>query len=185
MRQDKHTGALVTVATNLYLHTVPEAEDAPVLLQFSLPDSRYRYLIFCLSAVLTAILVYDEEKDFQPEVLFEGCPHFVTLIATKDAQEYFRDLEFSLLSDPLSSQDALNNAKDYFMEFFKHWWPWPDLEKEDKGLEQIDLICSMIHTTESNVPADKRDLQRLGELGLWINCQMPIMREAFIALINR
>lgn len=52
--QQNQVEAAIRVASNLYLHTIPGAEDAPVPLQFSLPDSRYRYLIFCLSAMATA-----------------------------------------------------------------------------------------------------------------------------------
>ena len=48
--QEKYVEAAVTVASNLYLHTIPEADDAPAELKFSLSDSRYRYLLFCLSA---------------------------------------------------------------------------------------------------------------------------------------
>jgi len=123
--QQKQVEAAITVATNLYLHTIPGAEDAPVPLQFSLPDSRYRYLIFCLSATLTAILAYDEKKDFHPEVLFKGCLHFATWIATENAQEYF--------SDPSCPQDAVNNATAYFIEFLKHCSTWVELEKEGKN----------------------------------------------------
>jgi hypothetical protein len=43
----------------------------------------------------------------------------------------------------------------------------------------------MIHTTESNVPAEKSDMQRLSELALCIDCRLPTMRRAFIELANR
>jgi len=175
--KQKQVEAVIKVATNLYLHTIPGAEDAPVLLQFDLPDSRYRYLIFCLSATVTAVLAYDEKKDLQPEVLFKGCLHFATWTASENAQEFF--------SDPSCAQDAVNNTTTYFIECIKHWSAWPELEKEGKSAEIIDLICSMIHTTESNVPAEKMDVQRLGKLALQIDCQMPTMRGAFIELISR
>ena len=172
----KQVEAAVTVATNLYLTTIPGAEAAPVPLQFSLPDSRYRYLIFCLSTIVSAILAYDEKKDFQPDVFFNGCLHFATWAATEHAQEYF--------SGPSNPQDAANKANIYFMEFLKQWSQWPELEKDGKNAEITDLICSMIHKTESNMPAGKMDMQRLGKLALQIDCQMPTMRSAFIELIR-
>lgn len=175
--QQKQVEAAITIASNLYLHTIPGAEEAPAPFQFSLPDSRYRYLIFCLSATVTAVLAYDEKKDIQPEVLFKGCLHFATWTATENAQEYF--------SDPSKSQDAVNNATAYFIEFLKHWSTWPELEKEGKNAEIIDLICSMIHTTESNEPAEHADTQRLGQLALEIDCRLPTMRSAFIELVSR
>jgi hypothetical protein len=43
----------------------------------------------------------------------------------------------------------------------------------------------MIYTTESNVPAEKTDVQRLGDLALQIDCRLPTMRGAFIELTNQ
>ena len=149
----------------------------PPLLQFSLSDSRYRYLISCLSAVETLPLAYDEEKKIQPEELIKGCLHFATWTATENAQEYF--------DDPTSPQDSVNSAIVYLQEFLKNWSRWPELEKEGRSAEIIDLICSMIHTTESIEPAGKNDLQRLGELALHIDCQLPTMHHAFIELVNQ
>lgn len=175
--QQKYVEAAITVATNLYLHTIPGAEDAPAPLQFSLPDSRFRYLIFCLSAVVTAALAYDEKKQIQPEVLIKGCLHFATWIATENAQEYF--------DDPASSQDSIKGAPADFQDFLKHWSRWPELEKEGRNAEIIELITSMIQTTESNLPAKQNDMQRLGDLALQIDCRLPIMRGALIELANR
>jgi hypothetical protein len=81
--EQKYVKAAITVATNLYLHTIPGAEDAPVPLQFSLPDSRFRYMVFCLSTAVTAALAYDEEKQIQPEPFIKGCLHFATWTATE------------------------------------------------------------------------------------------------------
>jgi hypothetical protein len=50
---------------------------------------------------------------------------------------------------------------------------------QNKNAEMIDLISSMIHTTESNEPVEKTDEQRLGPLALWIDCRLPTMRAAF------
>lgn len=175
--QQKQVEAAITVASNLYLHTIPEAEEATVPLQFSLPDSRYRYLIFCLSATITAVLAYDEEKDIQPEVLVNGCLHFATSTATDSVQEYF--------SGPMSSQDAVNSATAYLQEFLRLWSAWPDLEKEGRNEEVWELIGSMICTTESNEPAEQADTQRLEQLALAIDCRLPTMRRAFVELISR
>src|SRR6266404_501541 len=174
--QQKYVEAAITVASNLYLHTVPGAVDAPAPLQFSLPDSRYRYMIFCLSAVVTAALAYDEKKEIQPDALIKGCLHFATWTATENAQEYF---------DNPASQDSINSATAYLQEFLKHWSRWPELEKEGRTVESIELISSMIHTTESTVPAEKTDVQRLGKLALQIDSRLPTMRGAFIELANR
>lgn len=175
--QQKQIEAVITIASNLYLHTTPSAEDAPVALQFNLPDSRYRYLIFCFSAAVTAAMAYDKKKEIQPEALIKGCLHFVTWTAIENAQEYFDEIA--------SSQNSINSATAYFQEFLKHWSRWPQLEKEGKNAEIIDLICLMIHTTESNEPAGQIDMQRLGKLALQIDCQLPTMHHAFNELANQ
>ena len=68
--QEKQVEAAIKVASNLYLHTIPGAEDAPAPLQFSLPDSKYRYLLFCLSAVMRVCAPKMKKEDFiSPESL--------------------------------------------------------------------------------------------------------------------
>ena len=175
--QQKYVDAAIKVGSNLYLQTIPEGDNAAPLL-FSLPDSRYRYMIFCLSAAITAALAYDEKKEVQPETLINGCLHLVTGSAAEHfAKEWFDDLA--------RSQDFIDGAAKYLQEFLKHWSRWPELEKEGRNAEIIELISSMIHTTESNLPADKSDMQRLSELALWIDCRLPTMRGAFIELASR
>ena len=113
IESQKQVEAAIRVASNLYLHTIPGAKDAPVPLQFSLSDSRYRYLIFCLSAAVTTALAYDEEKKIQPEALIKGCLHFATWTATENAQEYF--------DDPVSSQDLQDVTEPSKICNTKHW----------------------------------------------------------------
>jgi hypothetical protein len=172
--QQKYVDAAIKVASNLYLHTIPGAQDAPAPLQFSLPDSRYRYMVFCLSTAITTALAYDEKKEVQPDALIKGCLHFATSTATDMAQEYF--------GDATAPQDYASDTTAHLQEFLKHWSAWPQLEKENKDAEIIDLISSMIHTTESNEPMEKTDEQRLGRLALWIDCRLPTMRAAFVEL---
>jgi hypothetical protein len=172
--QEKYLQAAVTVASNLYAITIPGGSDAPVTLEFGLPDSRYRYLIFCLSTAAMAAIVYDEEKNIQPDRLVNGCLSFATWAATHLASEYF--------GAPATAEESSGNAAAHFQYFLNQWSRWPALEKDGRNLETIDLICSMIHTTESNEPASPTDLERLGPLGLDICCRLPTMRRAFVGL---
>jgi hypothetical protein len=175
--QQKHVEAAIKVATNLYLHTIPGAEDAPAPLQFDLADSRFRYMIFCLSTVITVALAYDEKKQIQAQELINGCLHLVTGSAAEHfAQEYF--------DDPASSQDSIDGAATCLLEFLKHWSRWPDLEKEGRSAEIIELISSMIHTTESSSLVTESDKGRLGPLALQIDCWLPTMRGAFTELVT-
>jgi hypothetical protein len=175
--QQKYVEAAITVASNLYLHTIPGAADAPAPLQFSLPDSRYRYLIFCLSTVLTAALAYDENKDIQPAALMDGSLQFLTLFASEHPNEYF--------DDPTNAQNSINKTNEYFEAFLKQWSQWPQLEKAGESARINELISLMLRTTESDLPAESTDMRRLSDLALSIDCRMPTMRGALVELANR
>jgi hypothetical protein len=172
--QQKQVEAAITVASNLYLHTMPEAEDAPVPLQFSLPDSRYRYIIFCFSAMVTACAREMKNSD---AVVNECLQFLVTWTTTDSAQEFF--------GGTVNPQDAANNGATYLQGFLNRWSRYVELENEGRNAEIIDLICSMIHSTESNSPSGAADTERLGELALQIDCRLPTMRGAFKELANR
>jgi len=175
--QQKYVEAAITVASNLYLHTIPGTDGAPSRLQFTLNDSRYRYLIFCLSTVVTAAMAYDESKDIQPEALISGSLPFLTLYAGEHPGEYF--------DDPSIAQNSIRRTNEYFREFLKQWSRWPQLEKAGKSAEINELISLMIRTTEADVPAETTDMRRLGELALDLDCRMPTMRGALVELAKR
>jgi hypothetical protein len=175
--QEKYIQAAVTVASNLYLQTISGAQEASAPLQFGFPDSRYRYMIFCLSAVVTSALAYDEKKKIQPETLINGCLQFANWTAAQNPHEYF--------DDPATSPNSADHASLYLKEFLKQWSLWPALENEGRNMETIDLISSIIHTTESSEPISQSDEKRLGPLALNIDCRLPTMRSALIELANR
>jgi hypothetical protein len=169
--------ALVTVASNLYLHTVPEAADAPASLQFGLSDSKYRYMAFCVSAAAAAVLAYDEKKKIELEELTNWCVQFLVWVATCGDPK-FADFQ-------MSPSEASRLAPSYFIGFMKDWSAWPELEKQGRHTEIIQLLCSMIRRTESGTPASEADVKRLGPLALQINCQLPTMQSAFTELTKR
>jgi hypothetical protein len=169
--QQKLVGAAIKVASNLYFITTAGAEDAPVALQFTLPDSRYRYLIFCLSAMATACA----HEMTNPDAVMNECLHFVIGYATTEGVRDF-------FGGPEIPHDAANNGAAYLQDFLNKWSIWFELRKKGKSAETIDLICSMIHTAESNLPAVRTDSQRLEGLAQQIDFHFPAMRDAFIEL---
>ena len=172
--QQKYVEAAITVASNLYLHTIPAADDPRTRLQFSLPDSRYRYLLFCLSTALSVALAYDEKKHIQPETIITGSVDFLRLFASEQPNDYF--------DDPNDAQNYISRTNDYFGNFLRQWSLWPELEKAGKNNQINDLICLMLRTAESDAPAGATDMRRLSELALEIDCRLPAMREALIEL---
>jgi hypothetical protein len=175
--QEKYLQAAVTVASNLYLHTIPGAKDAPAELCFAYSDSRFRYMIFCLSAVASTVLAYDEKKDVQAEPLLKGCLFFAKFTAEQDPPEYF--------GEQTVPSDVVQRANAYLTTYAEQWSKWPALEQQNKHLETVALISEMVHATESGAPISPDDYKRLGPLGLEISCRLPTMRSAFLELAKR
>ena len=173
--QQKRVKAVITVATNLYLHTIPGAEDARVTLEFSLPDSRFRYLMFCLSAALRASAPAMNSNEFT-EVLAESLRFLALGAATEFVQDYF--------DGRVDPADIENKGLLYLQEFLNDWKRYVELEKEE-ATEEISLLAKIIHSTESSEPAGKADMQRLGSLAFQISLQLPEMHDAFVQLANR
>src|ERR1700732_3674444 len=82
-------------------------------------------------------------------------------------------------------QAVATNGAAYFQEFLNQWARCIELENQGKHAEINDLICTMIHTTESSEPTGANDMQRLSELALQIDCRLPTMGGAFSELVNR
>src|SRR6516164_7525606 len=80
----RQVDAASQIASALYGRTIPGGADAVVDLRFSLPDSRYRYMLFCLSA--TAAAVSDEIDDPTVRVAIY---HVTGGLAELNPAEYF------------------------------------------------------------------------------------------------
>jgi hypothetical protein len=116
-----------------------------------------------------------EKRSFT--VVFNECLHFlVTYAITQNAEEFF--------GGPVVPENAASSGAAYLQEFGDNWSKCVELEKEGKDVKIIELIRSMIHATESNVPAEKNDKQRLEKLALSIAYRLPTMQEAFIELVK-
>jgi hypothetical protein len=166
----KESEAAIRIASNLYLHTTKKTEDATEVLRLNLSDSKYRYLIFCFSAVIAACA---SEMENPSEVVNE-CLVALARGAVEQHSDFF--------DDPIEFATALNNGLIYLQEFNRQWAVYAELE--EKGEYNIDTLASMIHSSEANVPTENADVQRLGELALEIACRMPAMRGAFVELVH-
>jgi hypothetical protein len=166
--KDLQLNAAITVITNLYLHTTSASKDT---LRFQLQDSKYRYLVLCMSGMVKAC----EDVLDNPDSLITNCIHELAIFTTsQDPQEFF--------GASIGVQDAETKARDYFDEFTRHWVTCFDAVQSGKEVDAITTLTSMIHFAESNEPADETDLQRLEELSLRLECFMPELRGAFIDL---
>jgi hypothetical protein len=142
--RQKQVEAAIKVTTNLYLHTIPGAHDAPAPLEFGLPDSRYRYLIFCLSAVATACAT---EMKYPDAVVDDCLRFFVTLAATERVQDFF--------DSPVNPQDAATNGAAYLQEFLNNWSRYVELEKKGRDAELIR--GNFLHDLHDGIECSRRE----------------------------
>lgn len=176
--QARYAKAVVQVAFNLYLYTLPGSKDAPAQLVFKLPDSRFRYLLFCISTVVMAVWFYDEDNEVEWRPLLGGCLKAITWLVTERREEFF---------EPGFAPEDVNgpNVQAYLRDILNHWEAWPDLRKAGDSVGIWELISRLIHTAESLEEADKADLDRLSPLALEIDCRMATMRGAALELAHR
>lgn len=173
---ERQVEAAITVASNLYLQSVPEAEEAIAPLLFSLPDSRLRYLLFCLAAMSAAC---SREMADPNAILNDSFRFLVKWAITERAQEFFGDQ----VDDP---QAVATNAGIYLQQYLDNWSTYIELEKQGGYNEKIiSLLCTMIRFAESDLPPNPTDEERLGPLALQLDCRFPTMRDAFSALVRR
>jgi hypothetical protein len=170
-KQLKQIEAAIKIGSNLYLHTTSGAVN---ILRFNLPDSRFRYMIFCTSAMVKACdgLITD------PDLLAKDCLHFLSIYTTaKDNVNEF----FTGFAD---GQDAETNGILYFNEFLITWSTYYENVGIGNKEDATSLVSSMIHSTESNEQIEQADQERLKELSYEIERFIPSMRRAFIDSLN-
>jgi hypothetical protein len=169
---EKQVEAAIKVASNLYLLTIPGGEEAVVNLEFCLPDSRYRYLMFCMSATAAACA-----KDMDISAVTESVFGLTETVATERSQEFF--------GGPVRPMDAVKGITPTFHWFMNGWARCEELAKEQKHEEIIQLLSFMIHATESPCPGTESDVERLKEFVLQIlSCHRPAMQRAFSDLLS-
>jgi hypothetical protein len=183
--------AAIKVASNFYLITTGQklalwmdTKDAPT---FSLPDSRYRYIILCFSALIAAC----GEK--MAGVVAREFQAFLMVYCRDNSQEFF--------GGPANELDTANSGAQFFQKFLNTWSRYNELENKLAAMAeeaaklsnaarpefiraQFELISAMIHETESETPLTAADVSRLSKLSLHFACVMPTMRDAFFELIS-
>jgi hypothetical protein len=97
-------------------------------------------------------------------------------MAQENAQEFF--------GGPVNPKDVLKGITPVFQWFMNGWAKCVELEKEHRIGEIIEIVSSMIHSTESPLPSTENDVKRLRELALQLHCRFPSIRGAFNQLLS-
>jgi len=165
----KQVEEAIRISTNLYEDTKPGAAAAPAPLHFCLPDSQYRYLLFCLSAMQTACA----SKMKNPDAVLNECFDLMIRLCTTEGDRVF------FFGRPVDAQEAANQGGAYLQDFLHRWSAYVDIVQGGNRQTGTAIICSMLRCVESDDPAGPTDGPRIWPLALWIENGLPAMRKAF------
>jgi hypothetical protein len=162
---------MMRIASRVYERTLERKADAPAALRLSRPDSRFRYLMFCLSTVQTVCARRMSNPD---AVLNEVARNAISAWATDPE---IRDLAFG---GPISLQQAGNDGIACLQDFLHRWSAYI----ETQGTTATSVIAGMLHDIDSAEPARDGDAERLWPLALWVEEQFSAIDQAFVELVN-
>ncbi len=164
----KEVDAALRVLSNLFEKTTGGGSDAPVVLRFELPDSRYRYFVFCLSAVQMACA----HRMKNPDAVLNDLLHTVVTIAISiDPQQFF--------GGSIEPQRAANQAAEYLQDYLHRWSAYVDIAGGGNAAGATGIIAGMLRSTESPKPPSEADAHRLWPLATWIEQRLKVMADAF------
>ena len=162
----KQVDAIVKVATNLFLTTAPNVNSLE-----SRADARFRYMIFCFCATIAIC----KDKFSDAEVVIKGLGVFLFEWAISDEGQKM----IGYKADPT---DAVKTGSTVFGELMEDWLRCIEMKNQGDYGGTIDLIGSMIHSTESAIPIRRDELQRLEKIARNVDGNLLAMKEAFVAM---
>ena len=165
----KEVDAAYKVLANLFEVTTNGGADAPLVLRFSLPHSRFRYLVFCLSTVQMACARYMKNPD---AVLNELLHTVINGAIALEPQMFF--------GDAVVPQRAANDGGGYIQEYLHRWSAYVDIRGGGNRAAGTAIVCAMLASTESLGPPAEGDARRLMPLASWIEEQLTVMGGAFV-----
>lgn len=174
----KEADAALFVLGNFWDCSMHGKAGAPAVLSFELPESHFRYHIFCISVVQCFCGWKMKKPDSIQTVLLD------------------RFISLSILSDPtqfqnggaVDSKQVSNFACKYLKHYQMYWKIFsatiglPDVEQSK--LAQIEALILMLRFTESDERITDRDRQRLEPLATWIRMAVASMPEAFSDIVR-
>lgn len=170
----KQVAAMTKIAVNLYEQTyaVPALRGTTPL-RFELLDSRFRYLIFCLSIVHSVCA----PRMKNPDAVLNACAQALisNALDVEDADGIF--------DRPVSDrQRVANDGMGYLEDFLHRWSAYIDVARARNRQAATGLVASMLRTTESDAPSDSTDGPRLWPLALAFEDRFKDIAGAFNSL---
>jgi hypothetical protein len=172
--QLKQISAATTIFSNLYIQDFSPSFSS---LNFEYPDSRFRCMVFCLSAV-----VKDCEKLIDSkESLQKECLHFLSTFTTskENIKEFF--------TQSINAEQAERDGAIYLDEYLKKWETYYDNIRDDNRQKATEILCSMIRSIGTNNQIKDSDEELINQLCWQIEYSLKnkTMQAAFIGLLAK
>lgn len=161
----RQVDSALTVVGNLFEKTTDGGADAPLVLSLGLPDSRYRYLMFCLSTMQTACA----QRMKNPDAVLNECLQALVKFALSHPAKF--------IGASTGPQKAANDGAGLVQDYLHRWSSYVDVFHGGNTEAATMLVCSMLRSTEAAVPGREGDAQRLLPLACWIEARLPAMRD--------
>lgn len=172
--QLKQIEAITTIYSNLYIHDISTSFD---ILNLEYPNSRFRYMVFCLSMVIKAC----DGLITSQELLQKECLHFLATFTTsrENVNEYF--------GQQTTATQAEIDGTNYLDEYFQKWELYLDDMKNGDKEKATETLSSMIYSVGTDKQITAHDKERLRQLcwQLEFTLSNGTMRGAFTDLLAR
>ena len=172
--QLKQIEAITTIYSNLYIHDISTSFD---FLNLEYPNSRFRYMIFCLSMAIKAC----EELITSQELLQKECLHFLAALTTsrENVNEYF--------GQQTTAVQAEIDGTNYLDEYLQKWEIYYDVLTNGDKEKAIETLSSMIYSVGTNKQINVTAQQQLSQVcwQLEFTLSKGSMKGAFTDLLAR
>lgn len=166
----KYAQALLKVSANLWEASTDGArpDHAPLTLRFERPDSRLRYLAFCLGTTYYFSFRNDSRSVLE-QALQMSWEHVARLAMDPDSAKDF-------FSGPVNTAQAIQDGHSEVGGAVQAWKEYADHVAAQKAAGQSPkrddasarIICAMLRRIESSAPLTDEDVRRLTPLARWI-----------------
>jgi hypothetical protein len=169
--------ATVRLGVRLFERTIEVGADAPQVLRLERPDSRVRWMMYCVSTV-----VANGAPTFgSPQAVLNECVHACAAalmrLPVPDKLAFFGPTR-------LTRQELVNAIATCVQPYLDQWSEYTDLVSGGNGQAAHSAVCGVLRSIESGMPAVQGDAQRLEPLVRWIEGQSGGLRNAFDELTD-
>jgi hypothetical protein len=168
--------AMMRIAARLNERILAPNADAPAVLRLSRPDSRFRYLMFCLSTVQTVCA----RRMSNPEAVLNEVARNAITAWVSDPE--IRDAAFG---GPVSLQQAGSDGIACLQDCLNRWPAYLDLRNGGNAHAATGFVCVILFDIESAGSARPADGERLWPLAWWVEQQFNAIDGAFVELCSR